>query len=108
MFLVAHRARVSGAVCVGLAPLRGFQCKNLAVGQHHTAANGASPRRRREVAQAAQAQSERRAKVAEEVHWKVRAAMAAVALGVRVGGGGDRVGGGESGEGGRRQMHRCD
>ena len=38
-------------------------------------------RRRREVAQAAQAQSERRAKVAEEVHWaRVRAAMAAVAL----------------------------
>ena len=35
---VAHRARVSGAVCVGLAPLRGFQCKNLAVGQHHTEA----------------------------------------------------------------------
>ena len=34
-----------------------------------------------EVAQAAQAQSERRAKVAEEVHWaRVRAAMAAVAL----------------------------
>ena len=27
----------SRAVCVGLAPLRGFQCKNLAVGQHHTA-----------------------------------------------------------------------
>ena len=26
----------SRAVCVGLAPLRGFQCKNLAVGQHHT------------------------------------------------------------------------
>ena len=38
-------------------------------------------RRRREVAQAAQAQSKRRAKVAEEVHWaRVRAAMAAVAL----------------------------
>ena len=30
-------AHVSGAVCVGLARLRGFQCKNLAVGQHHTA-----------------------------------------------------------------------
>ena len=27
----------SRAVCVELAPLRGFQCKNLAVGQHHTA-----------------------------------------------------------------------
>ena len=27
----AHIARVSGAVCVRLAPLRGFQCKNLAV-----------------------------------------------------------------------------
>ena len=26
---VAHRARVSSAVCVGLAPLRGFQCKKL-------------------------------------------------------------------------------
>ena len=25
----------SRAVCVGLAPLRGFQCKKLAVGQHH-------------------------------------------------------------------------
>ena len=37
--------------------------------------------RPREAAQAAQAQSERRAKVAEEVHWaRVRAAMAAVAL----------------------------
>ena len=38
-------------------------------------------RRRREVAQAAQEQSERRARAAEEVHWaRVRAAMAAVAL----------------------------
>ena len=34
---VAHPVRVSGPVCVGLARLRGFQCKNLAVGQHHTA-----------------------------------------------------------------------
>ena len=42
----AHIARVSGAVCVRLALVRGFQCKNLAVGQHHIlhTRNCASPR----------------------------------------------------------------
>jgi len=36
LWLPRH-ARVSGALCVGLAPLRGFQCKSLAVDQQHTA-----------------------------------------------------------------------
>ena len=60
------------------------------------------------MAQEAQAQSERRARVAEEVHWaRVRAAMAAVALRKEVATV-CSAGGGESGEGGRRQRHRCD
>ena len=80
---LAHRAApCTGCIACAKHPHRDASTSDC------TRVHGAAPvvtreerRRKREAAQAAQAQSEKRARAAEEVHWaRVRAAMAAVAL----------------------------